>query len=427
MKKSDFYQAKSTFPTETIGKDPSWILKSGISILSLIITLLFLASIFIRYPDKISSPISITSIDPPIRITNQVNGVLDSLYVKDNQMVEKGQLLYYINDGYTNLKDIERLKFLLNKSINESFSFSFKNEDFLLGGIQSSFQDFDIFLIDYREYCEYNPNLQLISKNQTSIKEYLELNKIIKRKIEIQKRKIEIKKDQYSRMSKLKKGGLISEKEEELENLEFLNNNEDLENLHIEQSNINLKITDLRKENTDLLIKNKNTIKSFIEELQNKAQSLKNSINIWEQTHLVRAPKRGIVTFLKHDLLNLHIVPQSIFLAILSTTKKTKSDIKGKMYASIYNSGKIKLGQKVNIYLENYIYQDYGIVEGLVQSISKIPENNSYLIDVKLPNGLKTNQKTIQFNEELKGKAEIILDNKTLFERFFERIFYRKQ
>ena len=88
------------------------------------------------------------------------------------------------------------------------------------------------------------------------------------------------------------------------------------------------------------------------------------------------------------------------------------------------NSGKVIPGQKVLIKLDNYRYQEFGIVEGRVQNISLTPgEKGNYYVDVLLLNGLKTSyNKNLPFDKELKGNAEIVTQDLRLIERFFYQI-----
>ena len=87
-------------------------------------------------------------------------------------------------------------------------------------------------------------------------------------------------------------------------------------------------------------------------------------------------------------------------------------------------SGKVKVGQKVNIRFNNYPDNEYGIVKGVVKNISLIPASQgqgtkSYIVDIELPNGLKTTyNKTLPFLPEAEGQADIITDDITLLERF---------
>ena len=80
--------------------------------------------------------------------------------------------------------------------------------------------------------------------------------------------------------------------------------------------------------------------------------------------------------------------------------------------------------KKVLIKLDNYRFQEYGIVEGRVQNISlSSDDKGNYYVDVVLPKGLKTSyNKTLVFDKELRGNAEIVTQDLRLIERFFYQI-----
>lgn len=85
------------------------------------------------------------------------------------------------------------------------------------------------------------------------------------------------------------------------------------------------------------------------------------------------------------------------------------------------NAGKVVQGQKVLIKLDNFRYQEFGIVEGKIQNISLTPdEKGNFYVDIILPHGLKTSyNKTLPFDKELRGDAEIVTQDLRLIERFF--------
>lgn len=108
-----------------------------------------------------------------------------------------------------------------------------------------------------------------------------------------------------------------------------------------------------------------------------------------------------------------------------------QSDFIGKIKAPLLNSGKIKKGQEVNIRLTNYPDREFGILKGIIKSISLTPDkDNNLLIDVSLPNGLETSyKKEIVFQHEMSGTADIITEYLRLIERLlyqFRDIFQRK-
>ncbi|RYH19931.1 HlyD family secretion protein [archaeon] len=109
--------------------------------------------------------------------------------------------------------------------------------------------------------------------------------------------------------------------------------------------------------------------------------------------------------------------------AILSILPHDKKALVGRMLVPAVNSGKIKPNEKVLIKLENYQFQEFGIIEGKVHHISFTPDDKgNYYVEVNLPKGLKTSYgKNLTFDKELKGNAEIVTEDLRLIERFFHQ------
>jgi HlyD family secretion protein len=63
------------------------------------------------------------------------------------------------------------------------------------------------------------------------------------------------------------------------------------------------------------------------------------------------------------------------------------------------------------------------MVKGIVRSISQVPDDKLYVLEVELPDGLITYYgNEIPFKQEMLGRAEIITDNRVLIERIFDPI-----
>lgn len=102
----------------------------------------------------------------------------------------------------------------------------------------------------------------------------------------------------------------------------------------------------------------------------------------------------------------------------------------GKVKAPAQNSGKIKLGQTVNIRLANYPDREFGIIKGKINAISLTPDSaGNLLINVSLPKGLHTSyKKQIIFQQEMTGTADIVTEDLRLIERLlyqFRDVFKR--
>ena len=95
------------------------------------------------------------------------------------------------------------------------------------------------------------------------------------------------------------------------------------------------------------------------------------------------------------------------------------SRVLGKALLPLQGSGKVHVGQRVHIRLNNYPDQEFGYVKGQVASISPAPtEEGMYIVEITLPDGMQTNYgKQLPVSRELKGTADIILADKNVLER----------
>jgi HlyD family secretion protein len=85
----------------------------------------------------------------------------------------------------------------------------------------------------------------------------------------------------------------------------------------------------------------------------------------------------------------------------------------------------VKVGQSVNIKLSGFPYLEYGMVRGVVNSISLVPSGDSYIIDLKLPSGLTTLYgKQLDFTQNMQGTAEIITDDLRLLQKIINPFRY---
>ena len=90
----------------------------------------------------------------------------------------------------------------------------------------------------------------------------------------------------------------------------------------------------------------------------------------------------------------------------------------GEVMLPVTGSGKVERGQRVIIKFDSYPFQEFGFVEGLVESKALLPQNNTYFVKVSLPNGLKTSfDQELTFRQQMMGKAEIITADKRFIER----------
>ena len=90
----------------------------------------------------------------------------------------------------------------------------------------------------------------------------------------------------------------------------------------------------------------------------------------------------------------------------------------GSVQLKMNPSGKVQVGQRVNLKFANYPYMEYGAVKGIVGKISSVPNGDSYALEVNIPGQMvSTFGKKLEFQQELKGTAEIITEERRLLDR----------
>ncbi|MCB0462585.1 MAG: HlyD family secretion protein [Flavobacteriaceae bacterium] len=171
----------------------------------------------------------------------------------------------------------------------------------------------------------------------------------------------------------------------------------------------NSKGTEINREKEEMILL-KNVIQTF--------NQLKKNIKDWENRYVLKSNIDGKVSFLNFWNENQTVNQGDLVFTIIPSNN---SSFIAKLKSPAQNSGKIKVGQTVNIKLESYPEAEFGTLQGTINSISLTPnQDGQYLIDVNLPKTLTTSyNKTLIFKQEMKGVAEIITEDLRLIERFF--------
>jgi len=419
----DIIQIRSEEVQEILSFVPNWMIRWGNAlILALIVGLLFI-SWFVKYPDTIAAEILVTTSIPPEKIYAKNTGQLDAILVNDNESVSKNKLLAILENS-ANYKDVLLLKNIIDTlTINyDLFYFPLDKLPILfLGDVES---DFALFERNYTEY-KLNKELQPFSNeslaNQLSITEARNrLNTLISQQ-SLNKQEIALKKKDLERFETLYKKGVISAQEYDQKQLDYLQAQRSYRNISasisqlretINNSQKNLRGTEIRKtqdQNKEL----KNVIQSY--------SQLKRSLKNWELKYVFQSSINGTVSFLSFWNENQTVNQGDLVFTIIP---KGNTTFVGKIKAPAQNSGKIKVGQRVNVRLVNYPFTEFGMLEGVIKSISLVPDKDGfYLIDVELPEKLITTyHKEIAFKQEMRGSVEIITDDLRLIERFFYQL-----
>lgn len=406
---------------------PKAILKWGNTILFVFIIILLLISWYIKYPDIITTQIVITTNIPPEKLVAKVSGKIEAILVNDRILVSKNTALAVIENS-ANYNDVFLLKSIVDTINIDNNKFPFeKLKSAQLGDIESFYAVFQ----KESSADELNTNLKPYQVEGTAqsyeaiqLKE--RLNLLVSQK-NINQSELVLQKSDLDRYDLLFKKGIIAAQEVEKHKLNYLQVERNYKGLlstisqlksSLNELNKNSKTTQINenKENVNL---ERNVIQAFYQ--------LKKAIKDWELNYVLRSSINGKVSFLQLWSANQTVTAGDTVFAVIPTNE---SGYIGKVKAPAQNSGKIKVGQKVNIRLSNFPDREFGIISGNIKAISLTPEKEgSLLIDVSLSKGLQTSyKKQITFQQEMAGTADIVTEDLRLIERLlyqFRDIFRR--
>lgn len=424
---SNTFELRSEEVQDILSKVPHWMIRWGTVLIFAIIIMLFFVSWFVRYPDAVKTEIVITTNIPPEKIVSKSSGRIEAILVKNKTLVEKNSTLAII-ENTADYKDVFLLKSIVdNYDINrsrEEFSFGLlKNTQ--LGEIESAYAAFHK---DYQAQ-ELNRGLhpfQAESRAQQSEKiQIRERIEILQQQKTINEGELELQKNEVARFETLFIKGIISVQEMETKKLGFLQAQKSYRSLLSSISQLKSSLIDNAKSSQNLQIDSAKEEANLGRSVSQSFYQLKKAIRDWELAYALKSSIRGKVTFLQVWNENQTI---NIGDNVFSIIPDAKSSFIGKVKAPALNSGKIKVGQRVNIRLANYPDREFGVLKGEIRNISLVPDKDgNLLIDVGLPNGLKTSySRQIAFQQEMKGSSEIVTEDLRLLERIlyqFKNIF----
>jgi len=411
---------------EILGKTPNKIIRWGVTVIFLIVIMFLVGSWFFKYPDFIAATIEITTLNPPADIVSKANGKIDSIYVKNNEPIKQEQILAIIENptDYVDFQYLVRNLDAVDNSFNIKDTLQTSN-DFLkknmeLGELQSAFSIFVSAYTGLDNYLQLGYYEKKISAVENQINDYqLYYNYTYDQKRTMMA-DLQLAEKDYQRYQVLFKSQTIPEAELEKSHSRYLNKKYSFESMRTSLANINIQISQLENSIIDLQLQHQQQKEQLLINLVGAYDNLNAQLDIWEQKYVLKAPVDGICVFTKYWSRNQNVTLGEKIMTIIPSKAE---NIIGKLLLPVVGSGKVKIGQTVNIRLHNYPYMEFGMLEGIIQSISSIPNEGFYYVEVVFPKGMKTSYGTdIMFSQKMKGSAEIVTEDIRVIYRILQPI-----
>ena len=412
--------ARSEYFQDILDKIPSKIITWGNTGMLIIFLLMSLLLKIIKYPDAIIADATIINENPSIEVYSRTSGRISNFLKHDQQLVKKDDWVIVLNNSadYIDVIKIEKLVDSLDINHIENIVQTINiDKSLTLGDIQNSYFQFFRTVQELKLYisAKYQDKLSAIYINRQ--RELVSKRTALVRQIKIGEEQLKISKYDLDRTILLFNQKVLSKKEKEQKEVDYLNVKKSLEDLKTNLINSKLESEQLNTDMTSSVHDRDDNYFKIKNDVTQNYNSLLFQIAEWKSKYVLISPIDG-----KLDLYDVR--NQNQFIAnenrLFTITPIISKDFYAISKLPINNSGKVKLHQKCLIKLKNYTYTEYGMLKGEVESISPTAKDGFYLVKMKLPNQLRTNQgKLLTPNGELTGSAEIIIADLSLFDRIF--------
>lgn len=404
---------------DILGETPSWIIRSGTIIFTMILAAFFFGTWLIKYPEVLKGNALVTTKVPILRVVSPMSGRMTRLLGKDEMMVKKGDILAE-TENTTRLENIPTMQNLIAQTKgflqNTNRKITFPNSSFVWGDLQ---EDFNLIRQSYLDYKRLQSDdyqdiqIQNMKRQAQSLKELAQLNE---RQKEINDEEFLNAEQRYSTDEKLFKDGVTSNNDylkSKNKRLERIREKEDFQKDIIDNE---LKISKLERTLKDFDYLHLEKKRLSLDNIERSLYNIENSLRNWRQNYLITAPADGKLVFLKNLTENQYIKSTDTLFAVLPAQDEFIASVD----IPVKGMGKAHEGQKVIIKLDDYPFQEFGMLQGEVISMAPSINVRSYRVMVKLTNGLKsTYNQQFRIKSEMAGTAEIVTADLRLIERAF--------
>ncbi len=408
---------KSDEITEILGTPPRWIVRWGITLILAVIGVVFIGSIFFRYPDTVVAPVVITAENPPSVVVARTNGKPAALFVSDGQWVTRGDTLGVIENS-SDHTHIFKLKDQLSKlALTDSLPQPFTLRNLVLGDIQPQFNQLNRALTIFNTFNRQQLHRHKIEAFERELKQYELYTLRLKRQRILSAEDVELTHKQFQRDSALYAAGVIAASDFEKSQAMLLAKKQALESAELSIANTAINVERLRQSIVDQKFEHESQHKGLREEVSSTYSQLISTLSAWEKSYLLIASSTGKLSFM-----GIWSDVQEVKAGdpLFSITPNNIGEVQARLIIPFEGAGKVKSGQRVNIKLDGYSYLEFGLVEGIIHSVSSGYNDQGYPALALLPNGVTTSYGVaISFDRELLGTAEITTEDLSLLHRLF--------
>lgn len=389
----------------------------------LFMILVILLSIFIRIPERVAAEVRVTSAMPPVTLCAQRQGKIKLLINEMPYNCSEDEYIAVLENSANTEHMLLLKQYLSNVDLfnnNEVQTFNFEGDLLHLGDVETAYFNYRQHQQTYMDLVGDNKYLyeiklcdQKVINDSTHL---LHLKNALNNNI----MQYKIRKKQYCTDSILLIKKAILESEYNQSYLNYLSIGRQIISSRSDIFSREQSIIDTKLRKASLIHEYTQALNAAKLVLQESYNNVLTRIKDWESSYVFKSSQEGSVDF-------VNLISDGSFISAgepVFDVVFDRSRFFGVAILPSQGAGAVKRGQKVNVKLDLYPYQEYGILEGVVSNISLSTVDRSYLIYIDLPNGLMSSLKyEFSFAETMYGQAEIITDSKSLISRVLSHIY----
>lgn len=357
--KVEIYSRESN---DMLGDMPDWLIHTGSYIVYGLMALLITGAALFQYPDTVEKEIRIDDTGSVEWITANRAGMIERFFVENQSEVRKNDTLGILK----NTASLEDVKIFCRVLTNVEEYYRTQNADYL--------RDYPFDLI----MGEMTPAYEQFTQAVRTCLMYREFD-------------------------------LYPQKKKYLD--------EELEILIQSGKADELNLLKIKRELFELEIEHKMEMGRNHRTLEIAYENMVNSLRTWDSNYLLKSHNNGTVIWGKSWSMNRKISEGDTLCTVISQTKGTPT---GHIRLSENEVSEIAAGDKVSIALNKYPAHTYGKLSGEIASISFVPHNKSYAVEVEFPDGMVTTSgKKLEYEIGMSGQAEIITSSRSVLDRIF--------
>ena len=281
---------------EIMGSIPSWITRWGVTVIAGIFALIIIGCCIIRYPQTLTSAITLTSENPPSDLASRYDGLLDTVCVVNGQKVSGGDLVALLSTP-ADYGDIMAVRDLLDSlssrerdALPDAVSSPSLYENYRLGDLQSSWSELVRSCSAYLNWSEIDQSghqkrlvEEQIGKNREYYGDLLAQKAVLEQDMRYEQAGLE-------RDSLLMAEGAVSRAEYEATLKNWTSKKGNLASFEATLTSTQLSILQLRQQLTELEIQRQYEETEHLRGIMQQASQLKAQVAQWLEQYAVISP-----------------------------------------------------------------------------------------------------------------------------------------